>query len=151
MQKLNLPEYDFKLREESGRTLIFDSFRGKYLVLTPEENVRQHFTRFLIEEKGFPASYIMTEYSLSLNKMTKRCDVIVFDRTKVPVALIECKSPDVKVTQDVFDQVARYNIVFKVSYLMVTNGLKHYCCKIDFDIGKVDFLSEIPEFKDLNL
>jgi hypothetical protein len=149
MQKLNLPEYEFKLRIESGKTMIFDSFRNKYLVLTPEENVRQHFTRYLIEEKGFPASYIMTEYSLSLNKMSKRCDVIVFDRTREPVALVECKSPDVKITQDVFDQVARYNIVFKVSYLLVTNGLKHYCCQIDFASGKAKFLPEIPEFKNL--
>jgi hypothetical protein len=149
MQKLNLPEYEFKLRTDSGKTMIFDPFRAKYLLLTPEENVRQHFTRFLIEERQFPGSYIMTEYSLSLNKMTKRCDVIVFDETREPVVLVECKSPDVKISQDVFDQVARYNIVFKVSYLLVTNGLKHYCCKVDFQTGQVHFLSEIPNFGDL--
>ncbi|MFC2079837.1 type I restriction enzyme HsdR N-terminal domain-containing protein [Bacteroidota bacterium] len=149
MQKLNLPEYDFKLRADAGNTLIFDIFRAKYLVLTPEENVRQHFTRFLIEERGFPGAYIMTEYALSLNKMSKRCDVIVFNKNKEPVVLVECKSPEVKITQDVFDQVARYNVVFKVSYLLVTNGLKHYCCKVDFLTGKVDFLSDIPKFEEL--
>lgn len=149
MQKLNLPSYEFRLREELGKTLIFDPFRGKYLLLTPEENVRQHFARFLIEEKGFPSTRMMTEYSLSLNKMTKRCDIIVFDSKIEPVALVECKAPEVKISQKVFDQVARYNIVFKVSYLFVTNGLKHYCCKVDFEANKVVFLTDIPEFQEL--
>lgn len=149
MQKLNLPLYDFKLLEKNGKTMIFDPFRAKYLLLTPEENVRQHFARFLIEKKKFPASLMMTEYALSLNKMTKRCDIIIFNRNREAVALVECKSPDVKISQEVFDQVARYNIVFKVRYLMVSNGLKHFCCKIDFNTNKVEFLSEIPEFNSI--
>ncbi len=149
MQKLNLPEYDLKLKEISGRTMIFDPFRSKYLVLTPEEYVRQHFARYLVLEKNFPASLMMTEYSLTLNKMSKRCDIIVFNTSRTPVALVECKSPEINITQKVFDQVARYNLVFKVRYLLVSNGMKHYCCRVDFDSGKIEFLSEIPLFQSL--
>jgi len=148
MQKLNLPEYDLKLKEESGRTLVFDPFRSKYLVLTPEEHVRQHFARFLVEERGFPASRMATEYALKLNKMSKRCDIIVFDRQVKPVVLVECKAPSVRITQDVFDQVARYNVVFRVSYLLVTNGLKHYCAKVGFESGEITFLEDIPHYGD---
>lgn len=146
MQKLNLPQYDLKLKTMEGKTMVFDPFRSKYLVLTPEENVRQHFAQYLILEKAFPGSLMMTEYSLSLNSMKKRCDIIVFNTSRQPVVLVECKSPDIKITQDVFDQVARYNVVFKVKYLIVSNGLKHYCCRINFDSGIIDFLSEIPEY-----
>jgi hypothetical protein len=149
MQKLNLPEYDLKLKKESGRLMVFDIFRQKYLVLTPEEHVRQHFARYLIEERSYPASLMMTEYSLRLNRMSKRCDIIVFNRKREAVVLVECKSPDVKISQAVFDQVARYNIAFSVAYLMVTNGLKHYCCKVDFSSGDVLFLKEIPSYSSI--
>jgi hypothetical protein len=149
MQKLNLPEYDLKLKEEAGRTLVFDPFRSKYVVLTPEELVRQNFAKFLIEERKFPGSLMTTEYSLKLNKMSKRCDILVFNRNRQPVAMVECKSPDVKISQHVFDQVSRYNVVFRVSYLMVTNGLKHFCCKVDFQTGRVEFLFDIPVFSQL--
>ncbi|MEX0986287.1 MAG: type I restriction enzyme HsdR N-terminal domain-containing protein [Bacteroidales bacterium] len=149
MQKLNLPEYDLKLKRESGKTMIFDPFRSKFLVLTPEEYVRQHFARFLIEEKNYPASRMVTEYALTLNRMSKRCDILVFDRERQPVVLVECKSPDVKIGQEVFDQVARYNVVFKVKYLLVTNGLKHYCCRVDFETGNVEFLNNIPGYSEI--
>ena len=134
---------------ENGKKFIFDTFRSKYLVLTPEENVRQHFARYLIDELSYPASLMMSEHSLTLNKMNKRCDLIVFHRSGDPLVLVECKAPEVKISQAVFDQVARYNQVFKVSYLMVSNGLKHYCCKIDFSTGKIDFLKAMPSYKDL--
>ncbi len=146
MQKLNLPEYDLKLKEAAGRTMVFDPFRSKYVVLTPEETVRQRFARFLIEERNFPGSLMTTEHSLKLNRMTKRCDILVFNRNRQPVAIVECKSPDVKISQQVFDQVSRYNVVFRVSYLMVTNGLKHFCCKVDYQTGRVEFLSDIPDY-----
>lgn len=149
MQILNLPYYEFKTRVENGKNYIFDPFRSKYLILTPEENVRQHFARYLIEEKGYPATLMMSEHSLSLNKMNKRCDLIVFNRSGAPAVLVECKAPEVKIDQSVFDQVARYNLVFKVSYLMVSNGLKHYCCKINFSNGSIEFLKEIPGYEDV--
>ncbi len=146
MQNLNLPEYDLKLKEVSGRQMIFDPFRSKYILLTPEEFVRQRFAQFIIHERGFPGSLMVTEYSLKLNRLLKRCDILVFNRNREPVALVECKSPDVRIGQQVFDQVARYNVVFRVSYMMVTNGLKHYCCKVDFLTGSVEFLPDIPYF-----
>lgn len=146
MQKLNLPEYDLKLKTESGRTLVFDPFRSKYLVMTPEEHVRQLFARYLVEEKQYPASLMATEYALTLNKMSKRCDILVFDRSGKPLVLVECKSPDVSIGREVFDQVARYNMVFKVSYLLITNGLKHYCCRVDHAAGSVGFLDDIPSY-----
>lgn len=149
MQILNLPPYEFKTRVEKGIKYIFDPFRSKYLVLTPEENVRQHFARYLIEELSYPATLMMSEHSLTLNKMNKRCDLIVFDRSGNPLVLVECKAPEVKISQSVFDQVARYNQVFKVSYLMVSNGLKHYCCKIDFISEKIDFLNAMPSYEEL--
>ena len=149
MQILNLPHYEFKTRVDNGKNYIFDPSRSKYLLRTPEEDVRQHFARYLIEEKGYPASLMMSEYSLSLNKMKKRCDLIVFNKTAAPVVLVECKAPEVKISQAVFDQIARYNLVFKVSYLMVSNGMKHYCCKINFDNSAIEFLKEIPGYEDL--
>ena len=149
MQILNLPPYDLKTRVENGKKYIFDPFRSKYLVLTPEENVRQHFARYLMEELSYPATLMMSEHSLTLNKMNKRCDLIVFDKSGAPLVLVECKAPEVKISQAVFDQVARYNQVFKVSYLMVSNGLKHYCCKIDFASGNIDFLNAMPGYEEL--
>ena len=149
MQKLNLPEYDLKLKEQSGRKMVFDPFRSKYLVLTPEEYVRQLFARYLVEERKFPASLMATEYSLTLNTMSKRCDIIAFDRQGKPLMLVECKSPEVNITSDVFDQVARYNVVFKVSFLLVTNGMKHYCCRVEHQTGKVEFLTDIPFYDDI--
>lgn len=149
MQKLNLPEYDLKLKTESGRTMVFDPFRSKYLVMTPEEQVRQLFARYLVEEKQYPSSLMATEYALTLNKMSKRCDILVFDRNGTPLVLVECKSPDVSIGREVFDQVARYNMVFKVAYLLITNGLKHYCCRVDHGAGSVEFLDNIPAYAEL--
>ncbi|MFC2090759.1 type I restriction enzyme HsdR N-terminal domain-containing protein [Bacteroidota bacterium] len=147
MQKLNLPVYDLSIDvRDGGKQYVFDPFRRKYLVLTPEEHVRQIFSRYLIEEKEYPLGYLMTEYSLKVNRMSKRCDIIIFNKDRSYLALVECKAPDVKISQEVFDQVARYNLAFKVSYMMVTNGLEHYCCMIDFQTRSVSFLNEIPAY-----
>ena len=127
--------------------MVLDPFRSRYLVLTPEEYVRQQFARFLIEERGFPASLMATEYSLTLNRLIKRCDILVFNRDRHPVVLVECKAPSVRIGQQVFDQVARYNMVFRVNYLMVTNGMQHYCCRVDFQTGRVEFMKEIPDYR----
>jgi len=127
MRKLNLPAYDFRYRTEG----------------------EQRFARYLVEEKGFPASLIMTEYSLKLNKLSRRCDILVHKPAGHPALLVECKAPEVTISQASFDQVARYNLAFKVSYLIVTNGLKHYCCLIDFETEKITFLKEIPSYDSL--
>jgi hypothetical protein len=149
MRKLNLPAYEFRYRTEGEMQQVLDVYRKRFVVFTPEEEVRQRFARYLVEEKGFPASLLMTEYALTLNKMKKRADILVHKPAGAPAVLVECKAPEVKITQAVFDQAARYNLVFRVKYLMVTNGLKHYCCEIDFENGKIHFLEDIPAYTEL--
>jgi len=149
MRKLNLPAYDFRYRTEGENRLVLDVYRKRFVRLTPEEEVRQRFARYLVEEKGFPASLVMTEYALKLNKMSRRCDILVHKPAGQPALLVECKAPEVSIRQDTFDQVARYNLAFRVRYLMVTNGLKHYCCRVDFESGKITFLSDIPSYEEI--
>lgn len=149
MRKLNLPVYDFRHRTEGEMTMVLDVYRKRFVKLTPEEEVRQRFARYLVEEKGFPASLIMTEYSLKLNKLTRRCDILVHKPAGHPALLVECKAPEVSISQASFDQVARYNLAFKVRYLIVTNGLKHYCCQLDFETERIEFLQEIPSYEAL--
>jgi len=150
VQTLNLPYYDFSLRFENERQYIFDIFRKKYVQLTPEEFVRQSFAMYLVREKGYPESLIMTEQSLQLNTLTKRCDILVHKPAGTPVVLVECKAPGVKIGNDTFDQVARYNMVFNVKYLMLTNGMKHFCCLVNFDSREVSFLDSIPPYDALD-
>ncbi|HYW94381.1 MAG TPA: type I restriction enzyme HsdR N-terminal domain-containing protein [Bacteroidales bacterium] len=150
MRDLNLPTYSFKIKSEEGQDYIFDPFRRKYVRLTPEEWVRQNFAAYLVDEKAYPSSRIVMEKSLSYNKMVKRCDILTFDRTGHPLLLVECKAPGVKLRPEVFDQIAVYNMVFRVAYLVVTNGLKHYCCKVDFDSRDIHFLTDIPMYTDID-
>ncbi|OFY86368.1 MAG: restriction endonuclease subunit R [Bacteroidetes bacterium RIFCSPLOWO2_12_FULL_35_15] len=147
MQALNLPTYQFKLKKKGLNTQIFDMFRKKYVVLTPEEWVRQNFLQFLVQEKKFPASLIAVEMGLKYNQLQKRADVLVFDKTGNPYLMVECKAPEVKITQDVFDQVARYNMNFKVKYLVITNGLNHFCCQMDYSANNYKYLENIPFFE----
>ncbi len=124
-------------------------FRKKYVLLTPEEEVRQRFARYLATERGYPVSLIRTEYTLHLNGMVRRCDILVDKPAGTPCILVECKAPRVKISRETFDQAARYNMVFRVRYLMVTNGLKHYCCRLDFLSRKVEFLENIPDYMEI--
>lgn len=149
MEQLNLPEYIFTIRSQEQRKYIFDTIRRKYVLLTPEEWVRQNFIRYLTEEKEFPEGLISIEKEFKLNKLSKRYDAVVFNKKGIPVLLIECKAPSVTINQKVFDQIARYNIEFKVPYLLVTNGLKHILCKIDLATRKYGFLKEIPTYSGL--
>ena len=149
MRKLNLPAYEFKYQNEGENLMVLDVYRKRFVKLTPEEEVRQRFARYLVEEKGFPASLLMTEYALKLNKLSRRCDILVHKPAGHPALLVECKAPEVSISQATFDQVARYNLAFRVSYLIVTNGLKHYCCLIDFETEEIRFLSEIPAYEAL--
>lgn len=143
---LNFPKYDFKVKTLNESTQIFDVFRKKYIVLTPEEWVRQHLATYLVKEKKYAKGLVEIEKSLSLNNMQKRADILISDRNGKPYLLAECKAFSVKITQDTFEQIARYNMVFKVPFLVVSNGLEHYSCKIDFDANKISFLEEIPVF-----
>src|ERR1035437_1139348 len=133
MKALNLPAYQFKLKQLGDRTQIFDKIRKKYVALTPEEWVRQNFLQYLIQEKKFPALLISVEAGLKYNQLQKRMDVLVYDKQGSPYLMVECKAPEVKITQVVFDQIARHNMVFKVKYLVVTNGLNHFCCLMDYE------------------
>ncbi|MCC6837548.1 MAG: type I restriction enzyme HsdR N-terminal domain-containing protein [Bacteroidia bacterium] len=146
MRALNLPGYSFKLKESSGKVQILDELRKKYVVLTPEEWVRQHIVQYLIQEKKYPASLIAVEIGLKYNQLQKRADVLVYDREAAPFLLVECKAPEVKITQDVFHQIAVYNMSFKVKYLLVTNGMDHFICEMDYTNNSYQFLKEIPVF-----
>ncbi len=146
MQALNLPTYSLKIKSEEGLEFIYDQFRKKYVRLTPEEWVRQNFTHYLVNEKNYPASRLIIEKSLKVNKMIKRCDIVAYNDFGYPALIVECKSPDTKVRQETFEQVSIYNITFKVEYLIITNGLKHYCLKVDFKTLQVHLADEIPDY-----
>ena len=146
MQKLNLPTYAFKLKSNEKHTLIFDNLRKKYFVLTPEEWVRQHFVKFLIEEKKYPVSLIALEKELTLNNRKKRTDIVIFDKQGNPDIIVECTAPRIKISQATFDQIARYNLKLKAKYLVLTNGIEHYYCKMDFENETYIFLEDIPNY-----
>jgi len=147
---LNLPQLELKTRVTgSGRHEVFDPIRKKYVVLTPEENVRQHFLMMLIENKSYPASLIAVEKSMLINNMQKRFDAVAYNSQGKPLVLMEFKSPKVKLTQAVFEQISVYNIKLRVNYLIVSNGISHYCCKVDFEKGEILFLKDIPDFAEI--
>lgn len=146
MSALNFPKYDFKVKRLKSKLTIFDRTRRKFVVLTPEEWVRQHLIEFLVNEKGYPRSLIALEYALNYNGLQKRCDVLVFGADTRPLLIAECKASSVAISQDVFDQIARYNFVLNVPYLLVTNGINHYSCVADKSNTGFSFLREIPDF-----
>jgi type I site-specific restriction endonuclease len=147
MIPLNLPPYDLKIKHKEGKEVIFDVIRKKYVTLTREEWVRQNFIHFLIHEKQFPMSLMGVEYAVKLYKMQKRADIVLFDNRGKPRLIVECKSPEISISQDTFDQAARYNISLKVDYLIVTNGLDHYCSRINYEKGSYEFLPDIPDYQ----
>jgi len=147
MHKLNLTAYTFKLKSNEKHTLIFDNLRKKYFVLTPEEWVRQHFVQFLIDEKKYPVSLIALEKQLTINNLKKRTDIVIYNKLGDPDIIVECKAPHIKITQATFDQIARYNLKLKANYLIVTNGLEHFFCKMDFENEPYIFLKDIPDYK----
>ncbi|MFQ5571013.1 MAG: type I restriction enzyme HsdR N-terminal domain-containing protein [Rhodothermales bacterium] len=149
MQPLNLPTYEFRTRQIGGKTMIFDSIRQKYVRLTPEEWVRQHFVHYLVQERGVPRALVAIEMGFMYQGMQRRADVVVHDRQGRPLLMVECKAPDVEIRQEVFDQVARYNKVVQARYLVVTNGLVHYCYVIDQAQHTCYFLDELPVYEDL--
>jgi len=147
MQKLNFPAYAFRFKNSENKIAVFDEIRKKFVVLTPEEWVRQHVVQFLLTDKNYPKSYINVEKVLKINGITKRYDAVVFKPDGSIFLLIECKAPEVPISQNTFDQIARYNMTLKADYLMVTNGLNHYFCRMDFENEQYQFLRELPHFK----
>ena len=146
MQKLNFPTYSFRFKNSENKVSIFDEIRKKFILLTPEEWVRQHVVQFLLQDKKYPKSYINVEKLIKINELSKRYDGVVFQPNGEIFLLIECKAPEVPISQQTFDQIARYNLVLKAKYLMVTNGLNHYFCQMDFENEKYVFLKELPEY-----
>ena len=149
MQQLNLPPYEIKIRETNGRRTILDILRRKYVALTPEEWVRQHFVHFLIEQKGYPATLLANEVQLNVGNKLLRADSVLYGSDLHPRMIIEYKAPTVSITQKVFDQISVYNMLLKVDYLVVSNGINHYVCKMNYENQKYFILREIPEYKDL--
>jgi predicted type IV restriction endonuclease len=147
MQQLDFPNYNFRFKNSENKLAIFDEIRKKFIILTPEEWVRQHVVHFLILEKKYPKSLINVEKSLKINGLTKRYDVVVYKKDGSILILVECKSTSVKISQTVFDQIARYNLTLNAEYLMVSNGLNHYYSKMDFENERYDFLKELPDYK----
>ncbi|CAM4264884.1 type I restriction enzyme HsdR N-terminal domain-containing protein [Zobellia nedashkovskayae] len=146
MVPLNFPEYKFRLKSSENNVRIFDSIRKKFVVLQPEEWVRQHVVNFLLEEKSYPKSLVNVEKQLVINNIKKRYDIVVFNSDGSIHILVECKAPQINIDQTTFDQIARYNLELKADYLMVTNGLDHFYCKMDFTSEKYTFLRDIPDF-----
>ena len=146
MRKLNFQLYNFRFKNSENKVSIFDAIRKKFIILTPEEWVRQHVVQFLLEEKKYPHSLINVEKVLKVNGLRKRYDVVVYSPDGSIFILIECKSPEIKIAQATFDQIARYNMTMKSQFLMVTNGLNHYFCQMDFENEKYRFLEELPDY-----
>ena len=150
MISLTLPPCEIKTRTSGGRTLIYDFLRRRYVTLTPEEWVRQHFTHFLVNHREFPAALLANEVSLTVGGVQRRCDSVLYHRAgAAPQMIIEYKAPHVPITQAVFQQIYSYNSVLRADYLVVSNGLTHYCCHVDYATRQVSFLPAIPDYEDL--
>jgi Type I restriction enzyme R protein N terminus (HSDR_N) len=149
MDKLSLPVFDINIKEYDGKTVIFDIIRKKYLVLTPEEWVRQHFVHFLINHLGYTKALIGVEQGLKYNTLQKRTDIIVYDRLGKPLVLVECKEPSHRLNQKVMEQAMMYNKTLAAPYIIVSNGIDHSCMHVHPEKKKVEFLKEIPRFEEI--
>ncbi len=147
VESLNLPGADLRLRDtEAGKTEVYDPLRRKYVAMVPEEFVRQHFVNYLIKYLGYPASHVANEVSLTLNTTRRRCDTLVYNAAAQPLMIVEYKAPYVSIDQETFDQIVRYNMVLNAKYLVVSNGLRHFCCRIDYADRCYSFLPQIPSY-----
>ncbi len=149
MEELNLPAFNFTIKEIDGKRMIFDGIRKKMVKLTPEEWVRQNFIAYLIGFKEFPASLMAVETKVNINGLSQRADIVSYSTQRKPILVVECKAPKVKITNQVFDQVARYNIQLKTRLICVTNGKKHYCALLNKDGRQYNFLEDIPSYQQL--
>lgn len=147
MSGLNFPSYDFRIRDNGGTKEIFDSIRRQWVALTPEEWVRQHTAMWLQESRNYPSSLMAVEKQIRVNGLQRRCDIICHDSSAQPLVIVECKSPDVEITQNLFDQAARYNLTVGAKYFLLTNGLRHFCCTMNHETQSWNFLEELPVYK----
>ncbi len=146
MQELNFPKFSFRFKNSENKISIFDEIRKKFVILQPEEWVRQHCVQYLIQNKKYPKSLINVEKEIKVNDLRKRYDIVVYNNNGSIHLIIECKSPKITISQSAFDQIARYNLTLDANYLMVTNGINHYYCKMDFKAKRYEFLKDIPEY-----
>lgn len=144
---LNLPPVELRFRKEDNILKVFDPLRQRYVAMTPEEYVRQHFTAWLTGSLGYPASLTNNEVPITLNDTRRRCDTVVYHSDGTPLMIVEYKAPTVAITQEVFDQIARYNMVLRSRYLVVSNGIRHYCCEMDYEHNTYSFLPQIPHWR----
>jgi type I site-specific restriction endonuclease len=149
MLNLNLPPADIKIKKNGDQLTVFDPLRAKYVALTPEEWVRQNFVNYLVKHKHYPPMLIANEMQIKLNHRVKRCDSVVYDNTLAPLVIVEYKAPEVMITQKTFEQIVRYNYVLKVPYLIVSNGLTHFCCQVDYVRQSIVYLPDIPTYSEL--
>lgn len=149
MQKLNFPQYSFRFKNSENKLSIFDDIRKKFVILQPEEWVRQHCVQFLLSDKNYPKSYVNVEKQLTINQLTKRYDIVVFNADGSIHLVVECKAPTVGINQSTFDQIARYNLTLNATYLMVSNGINHYYCQMDYEHKRYQFLEDLPSYQNL--
>ena len=146
-QELNFPKFEYRFKSTENKVSIFDVIRKKFIILQPEEWVRQHCVHYLINNKNYPISFINVEKELTINGLKKRYDIVIFNSDGSIFLIVECKSHSIKIDQTTFDQIARYNLVLNATYLMVTNGLNHYYCEMDMESERYSFLKTIPDYK----
>ena len=149
MIRLNLPEYEINVVEKDGKRMIFDFLRRKYVALTPEEWVRQHFTHFLVSQKGYPKTLLANEAQLQIGDKHLRCDTVLYNKEMQPLMIVEYKAPQIQLQQKTFDQIAAYNLLLHADFLVVSNGLQHYCCQMVYEQRTYRFLTEIPDYATL--
>lgn len=147
MQKLNFPQFEYRFKSTENKISIFDVIRKKFIILQPEEWVRQHCVHYLINEKNYPKSLINVEKELNINGLKKRYDIVIFNPDGSILLIVECKSHDITINQNTFDQIARYNLALDAEFLMVTNGINHYYCQMDTEAERYQFLRDIPNYK----
>jgi type I site-specific restriction endonuclease len=149
MDPLNLPTYFFRIKQQKEKKYIFDEIRRRFVLLTPEEWVRQHVVKYLVQTKSFPQMLMAVEKGFSHNRRMQRYDILVYDRIGDPLMIVECKAPTVEINQNAFDQAGRYNLKHRAPYMLITNGRKHYCCRMNLKNKEYKFLPEIPEYNDM--
>ena len=149
MIRLNLPEYEINVVERDGKRMIFDFLRRKYVALTPEEWVRQHFTHFLVSQKGYPKTLLANEAQLQIGDKHLRCDTVLYNKEMQPLMIVEYKAPQIQLQQKTFDQIAAYNLLLHADYLVISNGVQHYCCQMVYEQRTYRFLTEIPDYATL--
>jgi len=149
MSELNLPPFELKIKKQNNKNYVFDRLRKQFTRLTPEEYVRQHFINYLIEYKNYPEALMANEVVIEVGKLKKRCDTVLYDKFMNPILIVEYKSPAVNITQETFNQIVMYNSTLRVPRLIVSNGLKHFCCRIDYETGSYQFEPEIPNYNEL--